>query len=86
MVSELLRAEIPYRTRDREGQTPLHHAARFGHISVLRVLVGEMRRDKTGGGGGGGSGRSGGGGCAENEQAALPGGDNTLMMDGGPFK
>ncbi|CAN0486303.1 unnamed protein product, partial [Laminaria digitata] len=84
VVSELLRADIPYRTRDREGQTPLHHAARFGHISVLRVLVGEMRRDKNGGGGGGG--RSGSGGGGENEQAALPGGDNTLMMDGGPFK
>lgn len=77
VVSELLRADIPYRTRDRDGRTPLHLAARNGHIPVLRVLVAEMRksRDKRGPRSGGGDGADG-----------APPGDNTLMMDGGPFK
>ncbi|CAM9626693.1 unnamed protein product [Hapterophycus canaliculatus] len=77
VVSELLRADIPYRTRDRDGRTPLHLAARNGHIPVLRVLVAEMRksRDNRGPRAGGGDGADG-----------TPPGDNTLMMDGGPFK
>ncbi|CAM9264484.1 unnamed protein product [Ectocarpus fasciculatus] len=83
VVSELLRADIPYRTRDRDGRTPLHLAAMSGHIPVLRVLVEEMRKDNDKGGaaGGGGGGRGGGDG-----KDVLPPGDNTLMMDGGPFR
>lgn len=93
VVSELVRANVPYRTRDREGRTPLHHAARFGHISVLRVVVAEMRKSKGGGagGGGGGTGRGGGGsgvggrGEGEGDDTGAKG-DHSLMMDGGPFK
>ncbi|CAM9190813.1 unnamed protein product [Ectocarpus sp. 12 AP-2014] len=81
VVSELLRADIPYRTRDRDGRTPLHLAAMSGHVPVLRVLVEEMRKDNNKcGAAGGGGGRGGGG------KDVLPPGDNTLMMDGGPFK
>lgn len=90
VVSELLRADIPYRTRDREGRTALHLAARCGHVPVLRVLVAEMRKDKEkkggGGGGGVGIGRRGGDGSDAAEDAPLPGDGNTWMMDGGPFK
>lgn len=101
VVSELLRSGIPYRTRDRDGRTPLHLAARSGHVPVLRVLVAEMRKDKEkekgGGGGGGGGGREGGGvgggsgsgsggGDGGAEGVVLPGVDNTWMMDGGPFR
>eukprot|EP00752_Nemacystus_decipiens_P002255 g2136.t1 len=96
VVSELLRSGIPYRTRDRDGRTPLHLAAQSGHVPVLRVLVAEMRKDrekeKGGGGreagaaGGGGGGYAGGGGSGNAEDVVLPGGDNTWMMDGGPFR
>lgn len=81
VVSELLRADIPYRTRDRDGRTPLHLAAMSGHVPVLRVLVEEMRKDNDKGGTAGGGGGRGGDG-----KDVLPPGDNTLMMDGGPFK
>eukprot|EP00903_Cladosiphon_okamuranus_P019583 g18011.t1 len=57
VVSELLRSGIPYRTRDRDGRTPLHLAAQSGHVPVLRVL-----------------------------DVVVPRGDNTWMMDGGPFR
>lgn len=97
MVSELLRSGIPYRTRDRDGRTPLHLAAQSGHIPVLRVLVAEMRKDKDkdrGGGGGGGGKEGGGAGCGAGsgsgsrnaEDVVPPGADNTWMMDGGPFR
>lgn len=92
VVSELLRADIPYRTRDREGRTALHLAARCGHVPVLRVLVAEMRKDKEKKRGGGvGIGRRGAGAGAGDggdaaEDAPLPGDGNTWMIDGGPFK
>lgn len=101
VVSELLRSGIPYRTRDRDGRTPLHLAAQSGHVPVLRVLVVEMRKDKDKKkGGGGGGGRESGGGCGGGgsggggggsrsgnaEDVVVPGGDNTWMMDGGPFR
>lgn len=78
VVSELIRAEVPYRTRDRDGRTPLHHAARYGHTSVLRVLVAEMRKGKAS--------RSRGLADGESGSSGLPGEVNTMMMDGGPFK
>lgn len=74
-----MRADVPHRTRDHQGKTPLHHAAQFGHISVLRILVEEMRRAE---GGGGGLERATRG---DVEKGGLAG-DNTFMMDGGPFK
>lgn len=100
VVSELMRADVPYRTRDREGRTPLHHAAAGGHISVLRVLVAEMRRGKgrsvagpggavgpgaaAGGAGGGEEGVGGGDDVDEKKSVTMR--DHSLMMDGGPFK
>lgn len=58
----------------------MHHAAKAGHVSVLRVLVAEMRKAKGVGG------KRVGGDGGEREETILPGDDNTLMMDGGPFK
>lgn len=92
MVSELIRADVPYRTRDLEGRTPLHHAAAGGHIPVLKVLVAEMQKGRpgstagpggatgVGGGGGGISGRD------DQDDEMGVGRHHTLMMDGGPFK
>lgn len=96
MVSELIRADIPYRTRDLLGRTPLHHAAGGGHMSVLRVLVAEMQKGKMGSAAGPGGGIGGNeassvgvgsvaGGLEGEEESAL-GKHHTLMMDGGPFK
>lgn len=97
VVSELLRADVPYRTRDREGRTPLHHAAAGGHISVLQVLVAEMQKGRggsasgpggalvVGDGGVGVGGISGSGGGSEEDDSVVVK-DHSLMIDGGPFK
>lgn len=94
MVSELIRAGVPYRTRDLAGKTPLHHAAAGGHMSVLKVLVDEMQKGKIGSvaGPGGcsstmdGMGLGGHGAAGERGEDSALGRHHTLMMDGGPFK
>ncbi|CAM9731248.1 unnamed protein product [Discosporangium mesarthrocarpum] len=44
VLSILIQAGVPFRTRDKMGRTPLHHAAANGHLEVLQLLVGEMKK------------------------------------------
>ncbi|EGZ19965.1 hypothetical protein PHYSODRAFT_493967, partial [Phytophthora sojae] len=39
LMQWILQSGVPVETKDPQGQTVLHHAARYGHVSTVQLLL-----------------------------------------------